>query len=62
MKLFSVLRAQTKFLSTDVMLKKWLSYTKVIVQWILQYRWTSAMIDEVWETLAKGDAIGEELY
>ena len=38
MELFSVLKAQTMFLATDVMLRKWFSYTKVIVQRILDRR------------------------
>ena len=35
---FDVLKTQTKLSVIDVVLKNWLSYTKVIIQWISHHR------------------------
>ena len=59
--LSSVLKAQIKFPIAVAMLKNWLSYPNVIVEWNLHHRWTTAIVGETWETLAKEDAVGEAL-
>ena len=61
-RLLGVLKVWTKFPARVLMLQNWLSCTEVIEQRILHRRWTIAMVDETWVTLAKGDVIGEALY